>query len=230
MTIFLKSGEKGFIAGQTGSGKTQGAIFLLRHSAGFPKIILDSKIEDEFFKLPEGDEKLEVVESFAALERLAKLSAKHWPDYILVRPEPSDLSDSAAMDRYPALIYERFGRCLCYVDEVFSFQEGGRIGAGFLGLITRGRSRGKTLLMGAQRPAWISRFCLTESKKFYIYRLIDRRDHKTFSEIVPGFAKMGNPPEFHFWFYDTATDAPQLSAPVPFEPLQRSTIKTGKWL
>lgn len=65
----------------------------------------------------------------------------------------------------------------------------GRAGSGLIALLTRGRSKGISVLMSTQRPAWLSRFCFTEAQKYYIYRLTDRRDSKVLGEYIRVFSK-----------------------------------------
>jgi len=229
-SILLEPGQRGLLAGQTGSGKTQNAIWQLRNTEIFPRFILDTKIEDAFFGLPEGDETLKLIESHDELLQLKKVPDDEWPDYVLIRPNTSHLTDPEILDTYLHLLYENFGHCFIYIDELYMFHtSAGRCGAGLIGLLTRGRSRGKTVLQSTQRPAYISRFCFTESNRFYVHKLLDKRDRKTFDMMIPSFSEQPIPPKYHFYYFDSAIDdAPRLYAPVPYQQLNPKKIKFSK--
>ena len=230
MSLLLERGERGLLVGQTGSGKTQDAIFQLRHAKQWPVIILDTKIEDAFFGLPEDDDTIDLIQSFDELEKYAKQNRKHFADYILVRPSIDETQDMEVLDNYCRLLYNKFGACFIYFDELYNWHNGGRCTNGMIGLYTRGRSKGKTVLGATQRPAWISRFCLTESQKFYIHNLTDARDWKTLAEVIPGFMEVARPPKYHFNFYEVGKDKVQLFSPVPFQTLDKSKVFKHKWL
>jgi len=231
MGLFLEKGERGLLVGQTGSGKTANALFQLRNAPVYPVIIFDTKIEDAFFGLPQGDETIDLIGSIGDLERYAKQSAKHWADYILVRPGIDEVLDRDILDSYCRLVYNRFGPCTIYYDEMYNWHANALPLPGFVGLLTRGRSRGKTVLQGAQRPAWISRFCFTESQKFYIHFLNDERDRKSLDSMIPNFSRVALPPKYHFYHFEVAEhQEPVLYAPVPYEKLNVKKIFTRKWV
>jgi hypothetical protein len=232
MGLFLDKGERGLLVGQTGSGKTQNAIFQLRNSPVFPVIVFDTKIEDAFFGLPEGeDETIDLIESLPDFEKYAKQKGDKMADYILVRPNIHEVQDFAILDEYCRIAYEQFGACTVYFDELYNWHNRGIPVNNFVGLLTRGRSRGKTVLQSTQRPGWISRFCFTESQKFYIHRLIDNRDRKTLDSMVPDFSNYPQPKKFGFYFFEVGEDeTPTEYSPVPFEKLDRTKIFKKKWL
>lgn len=230
--FFLKRGERGLLVGQTGSGKSENAIFHLKNAPVFPVIMYDTKIEDNLFKAAESDDILEVANNFKDFFDLSKLTKREMPDYILVRPEPHELIDVDELDKYMQLAYDAFGASYHYLDETYNWHNNGKSGAGLLGMLTRGRSKGKTLLMASQRPSWISRFCFTESQKFYIHKLLDLRDRKTLDSMIPSFSTMPKPPEYHFYHFEVAKhDEPKLYSPVPFSELKRDQVqKKYKWV
>ena len=49
-------------------------------------------------------------------------------------------------------------------------------------LLTQGRSKGLTVVLGVQRPAWISRFAISEPTHVFSSKLNDKRDIKTMSD------------------------------------------------
>lgn len=232
MSILLDVGNRGLLVGKTGSGKSQNAMFHLRHTDIWPKIIFDTKIEDFFFSVPEEHEDMEVANSMDELRAIAKRPAKHQPDYVLVRPSADEVQAFEPMDAYSQFVYNNFGKCFIYYDELTNWHRGNLPGAGLINILTRGRSRGKTTLMASQRPAWISRSCLTEADKFYIHRLQDMRDVKTLADVVPEIERTKPQPKYHFYHYDTGADmeTPVLYKPVPYTPIIEDKIFSKKWI
>lgn len=231
MSILLESGQRGLLVGQTGSGKSQNAMWQLRNSPHFPIIIFDTKIEPEFFGLPQGEEKIVVIESFEELEKLSKKLRREMPEYILVRPAIDEVTNFEILDAYCRLVFAKFGRCMIYFDELYSWHDRGRPTNGMVGLYTRGRSKGKTVLGATQRPSWISRFCMTESQKFYVHLLIDGRDEKSLAEVVPGISGTRQIPKYHFLFHEIGvTEKPQLFLPVPLLEARPEQIFKKTWI
>lgn len=234
LDIRLKPGERGFIVGQTGSGKSYGAAFMLRYS---PQrvIALDTKHEPLFEHIANGDDKTVVVHSRD--EMLDAYKQKTGAEYIIVRPPAAELSDPELLDAYLQDIYESCRDVLTFVDELYMFHQGSRAFPGLIGLLTRGRARALTTLMATQRPAWVSRFALTESQRFYIFRLSDRRDWKTLASIGPFEEWETKPiPKFHYLYWRQGEDdAPRLMAPLPqiadlgYTP-QAETGTKNKWV
>jgi hypothetical protein len=232
--MLLEKGQRGLLVGQTGSGKTQNALFQLRHSQVWPVTIFDTKIEDEFIGLPEDGDTLEITNSIGEYREVMRRARKDRPTFLVVRPGRGELSNPEILNEYCTVAYERGGAGLYYFDEIYSWHTQGRAPDGLLELLTRGRSKGKTVLMATQRPAWLSRFCLTESQKFYIHWLIDERDAKSLASVIPGFDQLDDPPLHHFWHYDMAKhrEPPKLFAPVPLykpDPVRVKRIRQG-WI
>lgn len=231
MSLFLNRGERGLLVGQTGSGKTADALFQIKNAPTFPVIIFDTKIEDAFFGLPDSDESMDLIESIDDFKKYSKLPREKMADYILVRPNVDEVLDHVILDAYCRIVYDGFGACTSYFDELYNWHNRGIPSNGFVGLLTRGRSRGKTVLQSTQRPGWISRFCFTESQKFYIHRLIDKRDRLTLDSMVPDFSHYPPPAKFGFYFFEVGEmNAPVEYAPVPFEKLDRKRIFKRKWI
>lgn len=231
--MFLEKGQRGLLIGQTGSGKTQDALFQLANTPMHPVIIFDTKIENAFFSLADPDNGIELTlcQNFDEFFEVSKLIRAKLPDYILVRPPSKEIIDSEELDKYLQLAYAKFGSCLAYIDEVFHWHSGNRPLPGLMELLTRGRSRGKTILMGNQRPASISRSCFTESDKFYIHKLLDLRDKKTLDFVIPEFSSNPNPPKYHFYFFDASGDDDiKLFKPVPETEIDKKKIFKRRWL
>lgn len=232
MSLFLNHGERGLLVGQTGSGKTQNALFQLRNAKTFPIIIFDTKIEDAFFAAPLENEKMELVESVEQFLALSKRPRNKMPDFILVRPNVSEIMNLDILDMYGQIAYDCFGSCFIYVDELYQWHTpGGTPVKSIIALYTRGRSKGKTFLGSSQRPARISRFCVSESQKFYVHWLGDNRDRKILNEVIPNFDKMPPPPKHHFYHFEAGEHlTPVLYKPVPFTKLNPEKIFTKMWI
>lgn len=218
MNILLSAGERGLIAGQTGSGKTLGAVWQLQTTAIYPVLIFDTKIEDAFLTLTDDYNEIIIVEGLTAFKKLKRKKEGEIYNYIVVRPLASELSDSDLLDEYLLHVYDHWKNSLIYIDELYQWHNQGRAGSGLLGLLTRGRSRKITLLMSTQRPQWVSRFCLTEAQKYYIYRLADGADRRRMSDVIPDYDKLPLPARFHFYFFEHGMDLARLYAPVPYDP------------
>lgn len=231
MSFFLEEGEKGLLVGQNGSGKSEGMIWQLRHPSGWPVIIMDTKFEDNFYKLSSEDAPMEIVRSFDEFRNLFSQNRKHWPDYILVRPNANELQLPELLDRYMQFIYDNIKGSYTAVDEAVQLHRGYNLLPGYVNLLARGRARGQTILSGSQRPQKISRYLISEAKKFYLFFLLDKRDKKVISEFVPNFDKLPAFPEkFWSYTYTSGDDAARLTQPVPFDPLKGHKIHRTGWL
>jgi len=200
MGLHLEPGQLGLIVGQTGSGKTAGAVSMIEHSPITPKIILDTKGEDKFDRFLTGDN-LEITN----IREYRKLKYNKLPEYTILRPNRFELHDSVFLDLYADKTYLFGNRLLFFADEIYQLHNNGRAGPGLLGILTRGRSKEITFLGGCQRPTWITRFCLTETQKFYIYRLMDSRDRKNLGEVIYGFSRLSPAAKYHFYYHDANT-------------------------
>lgn len=204
-SIVPKHGERALVIGQTGSGKTAFARFLLSKMPG--SIIYDTKTEPKFKALTNVvvSNVEQAIQAFKKDEEL---------DYVIVQPPVHVTFDPKLLDEMLMEHYERCRNVTAYIDEVFQFHVGGKAGPGLLALLTRGRSRGISTVMCTQRPAWLSRFCLTESQRFYVFNLTDKRDWKTVSEIIPEIEQMPKLKRYHFYYYDFDMERPELYAPI----------------
>lgn len=192
--LIPKQGERAFIAGQTGSGKTQFVIWLLERLKNSPIVIYDTKDEAAFNTLPRS----RIVRSTLML---ATAINDPQVDYIVFKVPPQLTADGEALDQLLWTHFTQYQGCDVYIDEVYSFSSRGNAGPGLVALLTQGRSKGITTLMSAQRPQWISRFILTETQRFYIFYLNDRRDKVALSNVISDFDELPDPPEFQFYYY-----------------------------
>lgn len=204
-------GERALIVGQTGSGKTVFNIWLMERIPTAPIIIYDTKIEPKFEALPRS----RVVETIA---QMADAYHDVTIDYIVVRPSLDLMTDPEALDKYLYYHYLHFHHSVAYIDEGVTFHNtNGRAYIGLIGLMTRGRSKGITTILSTQRPRGISRTLLSESQKFFIFRVQDKDDRKRLGDVIPEFANMPLPPKHAFYFFESGEDAPQLFKPVKLD-------------
>jgi hypothetical protein len=204
-------GERSLLLGPTGSGKTALAVWMLRRFPTAPIIIYDTKTDPKFAALPRSA-------CFEDYDEVIEASFDEKLDYLIFRPPDADLSDREALDSYLFRHYDSMSRIPAYVDELHSYQSHGLPLPGLTALLTRGRSRGITMLMAAQRPAWISSFAYTETQVFMVLRLTYESDRKKVAEFVPGFDKLPPPPRFGFWYFHVERDGPELMGPVAVDP------------
>lgn len=209
MNIVPAVGERALIVGQTGCGKTAFACWLLAYCRD--GVIYDTKIEPKFAALPGA----RVVDSWADVRKVWKKDKD--VRFVVFRPPVSDVIDPDKLDHYLLRHYEEMRQTTAYIDEAYQFHNQGRCGPGLQSLLTRGRSRGITTIMSSQRPKWLSLFCLTESQRFYIFRLVDRNDRKRFADIIPGFDADADVPRHYFRYCDFDLPAPVLFSPVPLD-------------
>jgi len=199
-------GERLLLIGQTGSGKSVLASQLIERAPA-PVFVLDSKGEPAVQSIEER------VHSMGQLRGMRREEA---PDYVLIQPSVEEVADPASLDEYVRIIHEWHTPATLYIDELYMMHNGGRAYPGLIGAYTRGRSAGLTLIGGTQRPAWVSRFALSESSAYIVFRIVDRTDKKRISEVIPGFDKLEQPQPFHWCYFRHGDMEPSFYPPVPF--------------
>lgn len=209
-SIVPDQGQRGLIIGKTGSGKTNFAKFLLKRANYRPFVIYDSKVENSFLSLP--DSILATTQ-----DEVAEALNDEKIDFVIYRPEPEIVADPSAMDELLQIHYNQYSGVGAYIDEIYQFHQNGRALPGLVGLLTRGRSRGITLLMSSQRPSYFSRFVLTESERFYIFELLDKQDKKRLADVIPDFDEMAKPTKFGFWYFNASETEPLRYGPIKLE-------------
>lgn len=203
-------GERALVVGQTGSGKTVFVIWMLYRIPTAPIIIYDTKEELKFNKLPNS----KVVET---VEQVKQAYADPDIDYIVVRPPVEILGDPEDLDAYLFYHYTHLRDSVAYIDEAYTFHNNGRPYKGLIALLSRGRSRGITTIISTQRPQGISRLCITEAQKAYIFRLQDRLDRKRISDVIPNFDDYPMPVKHGFYYFESGDDKATLFRPVKLD-------------
>lgn len=234
-SILPEKGQRTLTAGATGSGKTYFNVWAMLHEPHAPMLIFDTKDEEKFPTLP----KARVVTTWDGPEGVIETTDDETVDYIVFRPAVAELAEPDKLDAYLHRAYELAGSggplagVPIYIDEIYSFHKNGRAGPGLVALLTRGRSRGLTTLMSTQRPSFLSRFAITESQRFYIFRLVDRRDRQILGNVIPNFDddyqaadESGALKDNMFFYYKIGDRKAQLMKPVVLDK-KFSTGYTG---
>ncbi len=211
ITLLPGLGERSLIVGMTGSGKTAFLCWLLKRLEQSPIVIYDIKDEEKFPKLPYSTI---VTHHHGILEAIDKAES----DYIVVRPPADILGEPELLDDYLWKHYERLHGITAVIDEAPAFHRNGRAFKGLTALMARGRSRGITTIVAAQRPAMISRSCITESQNLFCFYVGDGADKKRLSDIIPNFEDMADPPEHGFYFFRAGSRALHKFGKVKLDP------------
>jgi hypothetical protein len=170
-----KQGEHVVIVGDTGTGKTYLESKLLSYRKYI--LYLQSKTDDIKF---DGFRKIKVALDVGSNpfddggQRITK-----W----LLQPKLIDLREQ----RYQfSRVFEKAwheGNWTVVVDETFFLTHKLKLGDDLDMLLTQGRSKGITMIVGMQRPAWISRFSLSQATHAFIFRC-EGRDVKSLSDSL----------------------------------------------
>lgn len=210
--IGLRSGDRGVIVGKSGSGKTFLGLEIARHMPR-PLVIVDTKYSAS-------------IKSFAEENGFPIVSTiKKAPDDVCIwRPTDIDLADPKLLDEGLQRLLD--GKpCSVYIDELYQFHINGKAGPGLIGLYTRGREAGFCTLGGAQRPVWISLFCLTEANHFYIMRLDLPQDTKRMADVSGSPEVAEWVPNRWFWYIEEGDD-PVLMHPLTIPEKSDSVADT----
>jgi hypothetical protein len=215
--LILKRGERAVIVGSTGTGKTQ---MLLRQMMAYPCApiyVLDTKGDPAlniFLTQERRKDNCEIITKISEIKSFAK--NRSGAEYAHILPPPEILADPMLCDEYLSAIYAADRSCLVCIDEAYQVHtSGGRAGPGLLGLLSRGRSKGISVISCTQRPAWTSRFLYSEATCYFVYKLNMRDDYKTLAAMgLPIDAKKLNIDKYQFMYYKNGDDGGTLYAPL----------------
>lgn len=192
------------VFGRSGSGKTYLEKWQMLRTR-YHWVVLDTKSDSGFDEwLPQ--------KGLIPMSRVSRL----WKDrqIVVVRPKPHELADPKFLDMYLGELhdaYEGFGIC---IDETYQVALGHRAGAGLTGVVTRGRDRRQSVIIGSQRPAWVPQFCFSEANAYCVLSLtmdVDRK--KVFANT--GRGEFLHPQAPRSWvYYDVAENRLTRYKPV----------------
>lgn len=199
------------IVGATGSGKTQFLAAQVERYPFSPIYLLDTKGDEKLGALAERYPS-RTIDSLTDFRKVIKERKPEW-DIVRILPKPEELQDEDILDAYLDTIYHRGQSCLTCIDETYMLGATTRPRPGALGLLTRGRSKGMSLIACTQRPAWIPRFYFSESQKFAIFYLQDIRDRQRVSEMIP-YPRDLTLDKHHFFYYVSGQKHGTIYAPI----------------
>jgi hypothetical protein len=163
----IKKGERAAIWGRAGVGKTTLGKWAMFRSP-MQWIVLDTKYDDGF----------NGYKTVNKLPTMAKtLSAIEDNKLFVVRPQMNEMSPGI-LDTWLGSIHDSFDNVGVFVDEGYQVALGSNAGPGLTGLLTRGRQRGQSVIVGSQRPARLPLFCFTEANHYFIMQLSSKDDKK----------------------------------------------------
>lgn len=173
-----KIGEHIAVIGTTGTGKT----YLMSKLASMREYVLMLRTKPDDNKFP-GFKKAKTHSAMAGV----------YASKLLI--EPSYESQAGTL----AAVFEmawRQGRWTMFIDETFYVQRELGLEHSITKLLTQGRSKRLSIVTGMQRPAWVTRFALSEVSHVFTFGL-ERRDAKIladssterFIEIAPNLGQ-----------------------------------------
>ena len=165
MANVWKQGEHVVIVGDTGSGKTylESKILPLRKHV----VVLRTKPDDVRFP------------GFHKVDEVAKLGNIRYTKYLLTpKYDFQQFQLAKAMD----MAWKEGGWTIA-IDETYYATEMLRLGRSINKLLTQGRSKHITVVAGMQRPAWVSRFAMSQATHAFVFRC-EGRDLTTLSQSL----------------------------------------------
>jgi len=191
--VAWKQGEHVAVIGMTGSGKTTLARQLLDLRG--PRIMLVTKVDDVSWSGWKTVRKAEAIVPPRESQK-GPLAYRLWPQY-----ERSKLEFARAL----ALAWSDGHWCV-YLDELYHLEEIG-LKTPVIKLLTQGRAKKVSVMLGVQRPAWVTRFALSEPTHIFAFQMGDKRDLKALSDgISDSFAaEVARLERYHFAYYNKMT-------------------------
>jgi energy-coupling factor transporter ATP-binding protein EcfA2 len=193
-----RSGERAVFLGQTGSGKTWAMRAMLGAYLGRRQVIvLDTKHDPAW-------NRLKGARYVATLEGVTRARFPRCP-LVIWRPSGEAANDPDVFDKFYAWLYAR-GSTVAVVDEVSQTVAGvTNYGSGFADVVTRGRVRGLIVFFGSQRPVMVPRIVYSESQRFYVFFVSDKRDRATIAAFSNPELSANVPHQHGFWYYHSKT-------------------------
>lgn len=200
----IRPGHRIAVFGRSGSGKTYFTRYAILRSSNMRWIVLDTKHDPEFDDWSPED-------GLVTMDKLARL----WREraIVVVRPRPHQCVP-VILDAYLGDLHEGFERIGVSIDETYQVAFGSRAGPGLTGLITRGRVRKQSVILGSQRPSWVPRFVFTEANGYVIMNLTLLVDRKATYEMTGKDRVLSRVEPRHWLYYDIGDDKLTAYKPV----------------
>lgn len=182
----LRIGERGAIIGRTGTGKSVLAQSLIPGEGRLA--IIDPK---RMFNYP--------VDIFHSYKDILKRKPKRF----MYRPNEQEFDNIEAYDSVYKYIFD-CGKFFVYTDEIVSVIDNSTPPRYLRLLYQLGREKRISILSTFQRPKSVPLFLMSESNKFYPFRLTLTDDIKRVKQFVPGYT--GKLSDDHtFMYFDDKT-------------------------
>ena len=196
--LALRSGERGILIGQTGSGKSWFARAMMGAYVGRRQVIVVDTKHDPCWSRIKG------ARYVATLAGVKHAKFPRCP-IIVWRPQGAEASNYDVFDDLYTWVYER-GNTVVFVDEVTqTVQSPTSFGTGFNDVVCRGRVRGLIVLYGTQRPVLLPRIIFSESTRFYVFYITDRRDRQTVAGFTNPQLEREIPDRHGFYYFNVKT-------------------------
>lgn len=192
--------------GQNGSGKSYLIQCMLADWRYANVLALDTKgdsllgLEKFWPAMAEAGLYVPVFEHLRDLEKFGAGKAIYAPHHTEMKPD--------YYNAFFELLYER-GNTTGWVDEVLSVCRGQVITPFHEACLTRGRSRKVQLAQATQRPMNVPNVIFTESKHFFIFRLLLMGDRKKLAEFCGEAVQQDPEGDYGFWYM-----GPKMKAPI----------------
>lgn len=190
-------GEQATIIGQTGRGKSVWLRKMVEHYRGIRQIIVIDEKQDDTW-----DGCGEIIRQGLRLPRF------QFPkfDCLVWRPDGEQADDYDLKDGIFEWIYQR-GHTVLAVDEAARAAKSPLSpGRGLNDLNMRGRKRDITRLYGMQRASNVPRTMISESQRYFIKAVVDKRDREIISSFAGERAKKPIPDQYGMLYIDVARD------------------------
>jgi len=165
--ILPKSTDRAFFVGMTGCGKTTLAEIACNEKKYV--VVLDTKGEINW-------------KGYHLHETLSTLAKDKHPK-LIYRPNPYELHDEDAIDKFFKWVYTRENTTV-YIDEVYSITSNNNIPFHLLACLTRGRSKNICVYSSSQRPKDLPQTLMSEAENYYVFKLNMPQDRKKIYDIT----------------------------------------------
>ena len=203
----IEPGKRVIVAGRTGSGKSTLACWLLEHTSQH-WLVLNPKHTAAYRGLSD-------VIVFSKFDEKAIRKEIQRTKFVLLNFS----GDEASADFMDAVIiwaHETLKNVGLCVDELYTLHSAsGRAGDGLIGWLTRGRELRQSFIGLTQRPAWISRFVMSEADAICAMDLVLADDRMRMREATGQDHYLDRVRAHRWLWYSVAEDELRLYGPVP---------------